>query len=179
MGLFTLLSLGLAFAGPPSVLPGAPALQFSLQAVNEETAMELVNKPVVALSDFAGLSPAYPRAVTVLYFCTRKDGGDGLAALERTVRRYRGREVQVVAILGDQGEMGPLADWLSGLDLSFPVLRDHHRIVSDRYGVSTWPLTFVIDGQGDVFAVGDPKGEQVEAELGQAVDALLAGAAAP
>ena len=59
MGMFALLTLGIAFAGAPTVLPGTPALQFTLPAINEDTAMELVNKPTVALSDFAGVAPSY------------------------------------------------------------------------------------------------------------------------
>ncbi len=179
MGLLALLSLGLALAGAPSVLPGAPALQFTLPAVNEDTAMGLVNKPTVALSDFTGVDPAYPRAVTVLYFCSRKTGGDGLASLEAVARRYRGKDVQVIAILTDGGDLGPLADWVGGLGLSYPVLRDHHRVVAGRYGADELPITYIIDARGDVYAAGNPKGGDIEGELTATVDALLQAPASP
>ncbi len=179
MGLLALLSLGLAIAGPPSVLPGSAALQFTLPALNEETAMELVNKPSVALSDFAGLDPSYPHKATVLFFCSRAAGGDDLDALEQVARRYRGKSVQVVAILADTGALGPISDWVNGLQLTYPVLRDHHRVVSGRYGVSELPITYVIDASGDVFAAGNPKGGELEADLTAALDALLEGVVAP
>lgn len=179
MGLLALLSLGLAFAGAPSVLPGSPALQFTLPAVNEAVAMELVNKPTVALSDFAGFDPAYPHRAVVVWFCTRAAGGDSLVALEALTKHYRGKDVAVVAVLADGGEMGPLADWLGGLGLTYPVLRDHHRIVAGRYGVTDFPVAYVVDGGGDVFAVGNPKGAEVEAELMTAVNALLESAPQP
>jgi len=176
MGMFALLTLGIAFAGAPTVLPGTPALQFTLPAINEDTAMELVNKPTVALSDFAGLDPAYPHKVTVLYFCTRKAGGDGLTTLEQVARRYKGKEVQIVAILAEPGEVGPLADWVGGLGLSFPVLRDHHRIVTGRYGLDDLPVTYIVDGTGEVYAAGNPRGGDLETELVAGLDALLQGA---
>ena len=173
MGMFALLTLGIAFAGGPTVLPGAPALQFTLPAINEDTAMDLVNKPTVALSDFAGLDPAYPHRVTVLYFCTRKAGGDGLTTLEQISKRYKGKDVQIVAILAEPGEVGPLADWVSGLGLTFPVLRDHHRIVTSRYGLDDLPVTYLVDASGDVYAAGNPRGGDLETELTAGLDALL------
>lgn len=176
MGLISaLLGIGLSFAGAPSVNVGSPALQFSLPSLNEDTTMALVNKPVVALSDFAGLDPAYPRQALILYFCTRSKGGDALPALERLAKKYRGKDTQFVAILGDRGELGDLSAWVAGQNVSFPVLRDQHRIVSGRYGIDEWPLTYVLDSQGDVFAVGNPSGGGVEAEVDAAVDALLNG----
>lgn len=179
MGLVTLLSLslwsGLSWAGAPSVNVGAPALQFALPAVNEDTAMEVVNKPVVALSDFTGLDPAYPHKVTVVYFCSRKSGGDGLAALERVARRYRGKDTQIVAVLADSGELGNLSDWVTGLGLTFPVLRDQHRIVAGRYGLTELPVAYVLDASGDVFAVGNPSSADVEADVSAAIEALLQG----
>lgn len=179
MGLFALVSLvltltgGLAMAGSPSVLPGSSALQFSLPAMNEDIALELVNKPSVALSDFAGFDASYPHRVTVLYFCTRSAGGEGLAALDQLARRYRGKDVQVVAILSDPGQMAPLSDWITGLALSYPVLRDHHKVVAGRYGISEYPVTYVVDAEGEVFAAGNPKGAELESELSAAVEAAL------
>ena len=184
MGLVTLLSLELsacalsssaAFAGAPSVNVGAPALQFSLPALNDDLAMELVNKPNVALSDFTGLDPSYPRKVTVIYFCSRKSGGDGLAELERVAKRFRGKDTQVVAVLTDTGDLAGLSDWITGLALSYPVLRDQHHIVADRYGLSEMPVTYVLDAHGDVYAVGNPKGADLETELTAEIEGLLQG----
>lgn len=176
MGLvLALLGISLSFAGAPSVNVGAPALQFSLPSLNEETTMALVNKPIVALSDFAGLETAYPRRAIVLYFFTRSQGGDGLAALERLGKKYRGKDVQFIGILSERGDLGEQSAWIAGQAVSFPVLRDQHRIVSGRYGIDTWPLTYVLDADGDVYAVGDPAGSAVESEVDLALDALLTG----
>lgn len=184
MGLVTLLSLalfsgalpsGVAWAGAPSVNVGEPALQFSLPALNDDTVMELVNKPSVSLADFAGVDAAYPRKVTVIYFCSRKSGGDGLAELERVAKRFRGKDAQIVAVLTDAGDVAGLSDWITGLGLTYPVLRDQHRIVAGRYGLSELPVTYVLDAAGDVFAVGNPKGADVETEVTAAIEALLDG----
>lgn len=169
------LGSGLAHAGGPSVTPGSPALQFSLPAVNEDTVMGIVNKPTVALSDFAGLDPAYPHKVTVLYFCSKKSGGDGLAALERVARRFRGKDAQVIAVLADNGELGGLSDWVAGLGLTYPVLRDEHRIVAARYGLTDLPVVYVVDANGDVYAVGNPSSADLESELSAEIEALLQG----
>lgn len=174
-GSLALLWMNLVFAGAPSVNVGAPALQFVLPAVNEQLAMDLVNKPTVALSDFAGLDPAYPRKGVVLYFCTRAKGGDALPELERVAKKARGKGVQIVVVLADKGEIADLSEWVTQQAVSFPVLRDNQRVVSDRYGISEWPLTFVVDSEGEVYAVGTPKAGEIEIELTAAVDALTGG----
>lgn len=174
MGLGTLLLwAGLAMAGEGPVNIGAPALQFSLTAVNEPVAMDLVNKPTVALSDFAGVAPSYARDAVVLYFFDRRAGGDALASVERVARKYRGKNVQIVGILVDEAPMATLSEWVLGAEVSFPVLRDGHRLVAGRYGLDKLPVTYVLDGQGDVFAVGTPKAGSIESELESAIDAVL------
>jgi hypothetical protein len=40
--------------------------------------------------------------------------------------------------------------------LDFPVLRDAHRVVADRYGVQRFPLTVIVDSAGDIDAIGAP-----------------------
>ena len=57
---------------------------------------------------------------------------------------------------------------MEGQRLDFPVLRDQHRIVVSRYGVLTYPMTFVIDADGYVDAIGVPG-----ADMEQALDSLV------
>lgn len=174
MGLSTLLLwAGLAHAGAPTVNLGAPALQFSLTAVNEDIAMELVNKPTIALSDFVGVDPAYPRKATVLWFFSRANGGPDFAVLDRVARKYRGKGVQVVAISTDAAPIAALAEWVGQTGVSFPVLRDNHQLVSGRYGLTDMPVAYVLDGDGDVFAIGTPGGASLEEELASAIEAVL------
>lgn len=174
MGLGTLLLWAtLASAGDSPVNIGAPALQFSLTAINEPVAMELVNKPTVALSDFAGFAPAYSRDALVLYFFDRRSGGDAMASLERLARKYRGKNTQIVAILVDEAPMATLAEWVINAGVSFPVLRDGHRLVAGRYGLDKLPVAYVVDGTGDVFAVGTPGAGSLETELESAIEAVL------
>ena len=45
--------------------------------------------------------------------------------------------------------------------------------MSSRYAIKTYPLTIVIDGDGRLFAVGQPKPEEVESELSAELEGLL------
>jgi peroxiredoxin len=169
-----LLSLALAQDVPaPSLRVGDAALLFALPALNEDAALRTVSKPQVALSDFTGqkgvIDPAFPAQAVVVHFL-RKDGGEGqLQALERLHRKYQNKGVRVVAIVAGGGELATLSDWVSAQRLDFPVLNDAHGVVVGRYGVTRFPMTFVVDGEGYVDAIGAPRADQLEAEL----DAVL------
>jgi peroxiredoxin len=170
------LVAGLALAqsvSGPGVLPGDPALLFSLPALNEDAAMRAVSRRDIALADFTGVLAGFPAKAVVLEF-VRKQGGEGpLAALERVHRKYGARGVRVVAIVVDEGELAALSDWVGTQKLSFPVLRDAYRIVVERYGVRSFPTMFVIDGEGRVDSVGMPKESTVEAELDRLLEPYL------
>lgn len=153
----------------PNVHVGDPALLFSLPAVNEEAALRAVARPSVALSDFTGVLPGFPARVVVVHF-VQKNGAEGqLQALNRLHRKYANRGARFLAIIADDGELATLSAWVEGQRLEFPVLRDAHRVVVDRYGVKQFPLTVVVDASGDIDALGAPK-EDLETSL----EALLA-----
>jgi peroxiredoxin len=152
----------------PNVKVGDPALLFSLPAVNEEAALRAVARPSVALSDFTGVLPGFPARVVVVHF-VQKAGAEGqLQALNRLQRKYANRGARFLAIVADDGELATLSAWVEGQRLEFPVLRDAHRVVVDRYGVKQFPLTVVVDSTGDIRALGAPK-----EDLETSVDAII------
>ncbi|MFT5682549.1 MAG: peroxiredoxin [Myxococcota bacterium] len=164
-----LMLLSAAFAAPPTVSVGQHALSFSLPAINEEVTEGLINSTQLALSDFIGVSPDLPQRAVIIYFFNRSDGGMTLPDLNEIQKRYDGKGVQVIAISTDAGPIGGLSTWIEEQQLTFPVLRDSHQIVSSRYGVEQLPFALVVDGGGYIFAMGRPMGtdfhESIEAEL--------------
>jgi peroxiredoxin len=170
------LLVSLAFAQDvpgPALHVGDTALLFSLPALNEDAAMRTVSKPHVALADFTGLLPAFPAQAVVVHFL-KKDGGDvQLAALERLHKKYQNKGVRFVAIVAQGGELATLSDWVSAQRLDFPVLDDKHAVVVGRYGVERFPMTFVVDADGYIEAIGAPAKDQLEASLDAVLQPLV------
>jgi peroxiredoxin len=167
MLLAAFLSVALAQDVPgPNLQPGDTALLFSLPALNEDAAMRAVARPTVALSDFTGVLAGFPARAVIVHFVQRSaDAEAQLAALERVHRKWGPRGVRVLAVVDGAGDIASLSGWVEGQKLGFPVLRDAQRVVIDRYGVRAFPMTFVVDGQGYVDAIGVPKQAAMEAEL--------------
>jgi peroxiredoxin len=157
----------LASATPrlPAVSVGQPAMVFALSAVNEDVATSTVNKVQVSLSDFAGVMPAHPRSAVVVHFYDTALGQADLKSLNKVHKRFGDRGVQVLAIAEGANQAQAVSESIARLKLGFPVLRDVEHLVMARYGVSELPLTLVIEGNGNVFAIGQPRGEGIEAEL--------------
>lgn len=141
----------------PSVTVGDAALLFSLPAVNEDAALRAVARPSVALSDYTGVLPGFPAKVVVVHFVQKAGSEAQLQALNRLHRKYSNRGARFIAIVPDDGELSALSEWVESQRLEFPVLRDAHRVVVDRYGVKQFPLTMVVDTTGDIAALGVPK----------------------
>lgn len=158
---------------PVSVAPGAPALVFDLPAVNTRAATALVQGDSVALTALTGPMPTHPQKAVVVHFFRTRDGDGAMEGLERVRRRFQDRGVAVLAIATDQPDFSALSVWASAQSIRFPVLHDAHQIVSSRYAIKTYPLTIVIDGDGRLFAVGQPKPEEVESELSAELEGLL------
>ncbi len=168
-----IMSVGMAAPRPLAVGPGQPAFAFALTAVNEDVTTETVNKVQVSLADFVGTIPAQARKAIVLHFFERSGGPEDLKALNRIQRKFANRGVQVVAISGDPDSKAALADRIGSLRLDFPVLRDNHRVVIGRYGITELPVTLVIEGNGNVFAIGQPRGDDVETAIAAELQPLL------
>lgn len=163
-----------ASAAPMAVSVGEPALLFTLPAINEDAAVSAVGTSRVSLGDFAGVTPARPANAVLLHFFDKDATAEGqLAALERLQRKHGGKGLQVVAITMDDGDLGSLSTWVEDQKVSFPVLRDNHRVVQGRYQISAAPLSILVDPDGRVFAIGNPAAAGMEAELEGELLALL------
>jgi peroxiredoxin len=164
------LTTGSAQAQEP-ITVGAPARAFSLPAMNEEAAVAIVRQRTVTLGEMVGIQPAHPAAGVVLYFFDRPGGGEGLRPLNTLAKRYRSDTIRFVAISLDAEP--EVADWVASLKLDYPVLRDNHRIVADRYGVRDTPMVVLVDADGVVFSAGAPAMMEIEATLDSEIKALL------
>lgn len=162
-----------ASPAPIAVAPGAPALVFELRAANPRAATALVQRDSVALTALTGPMPTHPHKAVVVHFFRMRDGGDALNGLERVRRRFGDRGVAILAIATDEPDVDALSSWVSSRSIRFPVLHDAHQIVSSRYAVESYPLTIVIDGDGRLFAVGQPKPDEVEREVSAEIEGLL------
>ncbi len=168
------LLLALTFGAPRAQQPitvGAPALAFSLPAMNEDAAVAIVRQRTVTLGEMVGIQPAHPAKGVVIYFFDRPNGGEGLRPLNSLAKRYRNDEVRFIAISLDAEP--EVADWVESLKVDYPVLRDNHRIVADRYGVRETPMIVLVDADGIVFSAGAPSMMELEATLDAQVKALL------
>jgi peroxiredoxin len=161
------LLFGLA-SSPPDLRVGEPARLFSLPAINETAARSLVSSNHVSLADLTEGADKQGKGV-VLFFFTQAKGGEDLQELNRLYKRYSRQGIRFLAISVDQGDLGALSDWIESADLEFPVLRDNHRVVAERYNIKQLPMTYVVDGGGNVLAIGAPSG----AELGPEIEAEL------
>jgi len=163
----------LAAPRPPTVAPGQAALVFALSAVNEDVATDAVNKVQVSLSDFAGIMPGHPRSAVIVHFCDISRSTTELKVLNRIQRRFAAKGVQVLVIAQGGRSVQQIGDSIAPLKLDFPVLRDVEGLVASRYGISELPLTLVVEGNGNVFAIGQPKGESMESELEAEIQPLI------
>jgi peroxiredoxin len=153
---------------------GAEAPVFYLPAVNTDVALAAVHKPGVSLGDLVGIMPSYPRRAVVLYFFPGQEAGpSALAELEKLQRRFGSRGLQVVAISTGAGGDAEIASLVARRRVSYPVLRDAHGLVTGRYGVTSVPLTLVLDQQGRLYAVGEPGADGLYDSLSKMVPALL------
>lgn len=175
MVLTALLSVALAAPALPSIELGTPAPLFMLPAVNEDAAVRLSARPQIELGELVGVSPRVPTNAVVLYFFDRARGGDALGALDRVQRQHSSKGVAVIGISADAGELGPLAAWIDKEKVQVPIVRDEFGVVRSRYGITdqSLPLTLVVDGQGNLFAVGQPPLAELEAAIGSELAPLV------
>ena len=167
--MWSIVLLGNALAATP-LMAGEDALSFSLPVINGSA--KDVTRNQVGLGDYTGVDPATPRKAVVIYFFTRATAGTDLEALDRLQKKHGSSGLQVIGICVD-GDTASAA-WIGGLNLDFPVLSDQYQIVKSRYGVDATPITYVVDGNGNVHSVGNPRGPEFEAEVETQVSSLLA-----
>ena len=70
--------------------------------------------------------------------------------MERLYARFRDTDFALLAVSQDEDGKRVVAPFVERMRLTFPVLLDPERQVGDRYGVTGYPETFVIDRNGYV-----------------------------
>ena len=171
--MLALVTTALARTPLPNISPGDPALVFSLPALNAGSSRDATVPARVGLSDYTGLKPTTPASAVVVHFFSARQEAE-LDALNRLQKRYGAKGAQMVAIAIDDGDLGDLADWVAGQKLVYPVLRDAYGVVAGRYGATAPPLTFIVDGDGAVFAIGQPSPGELESEIEKELQVLIA-----
>lgn len=168
--LYPILLITAALAVDPRLSIGGPARAFSLPAVNADVATKTVGSSSVSLHDLVGLDAPKAQKAVVLHFFELGAGDHVLGGLSKLDQTRD--DVVVIGVLSDPRGLSSVTSWVTGKALAFPVVFDEHRIVFERYGVTTSPLTVVVDGQGDVHAIGTPMGETFQVELDSALSSL-------
>ena len=137
----------------PSPLLGKPAPTFQRASVNG---------PPIAIASSGG-------RVTVVKFmakycepCVRT-----LPAIEKLHVDHP--EIAVVGISEDEHESAA-RELVATYGLTFPVVHDAQQVLAARYRVRDLPVTYVLDGHGNVAWVGGP--EKTETELVAGIDAV-------
>ncbi len=171
--LYPILLLGAALASGPRLSIGAPARGFALPAVNADVAIKSVGSATVKLHDLVGLDAPRAQKAVVLHFFEVGAGDHVLGGLSRLDQTRE--DITVIGVLSDVRGLSSVNTWVTGKDLAFPVVFDEHRVVFQRYAVDSSPLTVVVDGQGNVHAIGTTQGDAFQAEL----EAVLASIQAP
>jgi len=78
-------------------------------------------------------------------------------------------EIAIVAVSEDEHE-SEARELVANLHLSFPVVHDAQQVLAARWRVRDLPVTFVLDGKGNVAWVGGP--EKTESDLVSAIEAI-------
>ena len=73
-----------------------------------------------------------------------------MPSMERLYQRFRGRDFQLLAVSQDEEGARAVGPFVQTMHLSFPVLVDPEHQVGERYGVTGYPETFLIDRGGRI-----------------------------
>lgn len=66
--------------------------------------------------------------------------------------RLHGADFEMLAVNADQGDRPGVERFVQDHGLTFPVLPDPDLLISDRYAVTGYPETFIIDRNGRILA---------------------------
>lgn len=126
----------------------------------------LAGVPVTLSTLLAG---AHGRPALVLFWASWCDPCTSEApAIERFSRTPEGQG-RIVGVDWNDARSGALG-FVRRFGWSFPVLRDAEGLIGDRYGLTTLPTTFVLDGSGRIKMT--LHGPQTPATLGVALRAV-------
>jgi len=73
-----------------------------------------------------------------------------MPSMERLYRRLRGTDFHMLAVNVDEGGTDLVRQFVEQVGITFPVLLDPRGGVPQRYGVTGFPETFIIDRRGQV-----------------------------
>jgi len=154
----TLLACGGAPSRPaapppssPSTLLGKPAPAFKRAALDGSPVEVATAGKVVVVKFVAKYCEP----------CTRT-----LPAIEKLHAKHP--EILIVAVSEDERE-SEARELVATYKLTFPVVHDNQQVLAARYRVRDLPVTYVLDGKGNVAWVGGS--EKTEADLVAAIEA--------
>jgi peroxiredoxin len=75
-----------------------------------------------------------------------------MPAMDALYARLRGPDFELLAVSADQEGRAVVENFVRDLRLTFPVLLDPELQIADRYGVTGYPETFILDRNGIVLA---------------------------
>jgi peroxiredoxin len=78
-----------------------------------------------------------------------------MPALERMYNRLLDKGLVVIGIAVDDNERA-IRDFVSDLGLTFPILLDSQGLIRNKYKVTGYPETFIIDREGKMVMILDP-----------------------
>jgi cytochrome c biogenesis protein CcmG/thiol:disulfide interchange protein DsbE len=137
--------------------------------------------PAIVLPDLAGretsLASLRGRAVALNFWATWcAPCLEEMPALSAAWRASRGRCLEVVGIAEESGREEAQAE-VARMGIGFPILMDAKGDVARAYGVTGYPRTYLIDGEGKVRQVftGKVSRERLEAALAPLVPASCTG----
>jgi peroxiredoxin len=73
-----------------------------------------------------------------------------MPAMQVLYQRLAGPDFEMLAVNADQGPSEEVTRFVETMGLTFPVLRDPDLLIAQRYQVTGYPETFVIDRNGTV-----------------------------
>lgn len=161
-GVALLVAVLLALAGPVRAEPAAPGFKARLLDSGETVdTRELIGKKIVVLR----FQASYCKA------CRRES-----AALGRLARRYRPRDVEVLAI-HVQDTAADVRRFVRAQRVTYPVALDPKLTIGNLFDFKGTPYTVVIDRDGEM--VARLHGASVVSRLPKILDDLLKASASP
>lgn len=88
-----------------------------------------------------------------------------LPAIEKLHEKHP--EIDIIGVSEDERE-AEAKELVSTYKLTFPVVHDNQQVLAARYRVKDLPVTYVLDGKGNVTWVGGP--EKTESDLVAAIE---------
>jgi cytochrome c biogenesis protein CcmG/thiol:disulfide interchange protein DsbE len=109
--------------------------------------------PAFALKDISGKTIRVPedvkgRVVAIRFWASWcKSCAAEMPELEQVYRNYSGKGLLILAVNIGQDE-GDVEKFSKEHNISYPLLPDPGQKVTKRYGVTSIPITFILDGRG-------------------------------